>query len=558
MEIPKHLKQEQFAAGETIIHEGDKGDACYLICSGQVGVVSSDLIGQDAPLATFGPGDLFGEIALVIDGLRTATVVALEPVLAYVLYRSDFTQMEQSLTAFGASMRQHVDLLAIDAFLVNASPFANLPRDTIRQLAGKLSQEQMPVGEIIISQGDEGDKFYLVRRGRVEVLKDNHRVQILESGDCFGEVALLAKVKRTATVRVLEDTELLSLNQDQFTEVVGQYETLQQRFAEFIRIRVGNALARTVAAADPLNTLMPELPGDQRRRYWWFLIGGVAAFAVLSWVATTTKLRVFVRAALVIGSFIGPIVYVIYLAETHLLPDKPLNLVITFLLAAAIGIPLAYVVETWLGVRHGALESSLLVGVIEETAKVVGVVWLLRRATARFQMDGVIYGAAAGMGFAAFETALYGWFRVDDVSTLFSVLWLRAVLSPFGHGTWTAIICAAIWRQRESGAPLWDFHTAGAFALSVGLHTVWDWQPVDGILLIGLLLAVGLVGLEVLRTIVGRANRAVLASVVALNPDLGQAGEQGVRTRCRRCGQMSLPGTRYCPRCANALRVGSS
>lgn len=48
-----------------------------------------------------------------------------------------------------------------------------------------------------------------------------------------------------------------------------------------------------------------------------------------------------------------------------------------------------------------------MVGPIEEAAKILGVAWLLRRSTSRFQMDGVIYGAAAGMGFAAFESVIY-------------------------------------------------------------------------------------------------------------------------------------------------------
>lgn len=55
-------------------------------------------------------------------------------------------------------------------------------------------------------------------------------------------------------------------------------------------------------------------------------------------------------------------------------------------------------------------------------------------------MDAVVFGAAAGMGFAAVENMIYGWafFGTGETGSMLAVLWLRALLSPFGHGTWTA------------------------------------------------------------------------------------------------------------------------
>ena len=552
------LQPAAFGEGETIIREGDLGDCCYIIGSGAAGVISRDLIGQQVTLAPFGPGAHFGEVALVTDGRRTATVRALEPVVAYLLRRDDFVRLEQSCPAFVARMRKYVDVLAVDTVLRKASPFAHLPDETLRRLAGQLRSERAHTGDVIIRQGDMGDRFYLVRTGRAEVLRDGRQVQVLEVGDCFGEVALLTAEKRTATVRALEATELLSLAKPEFDALVQEHAALRRQFGEFIRIRVGDALARSVATADPLSTLMPDLSGHRRKRYWWMLLAGVGLFAGLSVLAASTLSAPLVYAALIVGSFVGPVVYVTYLAESHLLPDRPLNLAITFLLAAALGIPLAIVLEGWLGARHGALGSSFLVGVIEEAAKVVGVTWLLRRSTSRFQMDGVVYGAAAGMGFAAFENILYGLQQAQAVRSLLSTLWLRSLLSPFGHGTWTAIICGAIWRQKGSGRPFWDLGTFGAFALSVGLHTLWDWQPVQGMLLIVWLLLVGVVGLVALREMLDRASQEALEAVVALNPEVANMNAEAFQSTCRVCGQASPPGTHYCVRCGAALRGHSA
>jgi RsiW-degrading membrane proteinase PrsW (M82 family) len=68
--------------------------------------------------------------------------------------------------------------------------------------------------------------------------------------------------------------------------------------------------------------------------------------------------------------------------------------------------------------------------------------------SASVRLDGVIFGAAAGMGFAAIEIGLYALARVETVGVLLGVLWFRALLSPFTHATWTAIVCATIWRAR--------------------------------------------------------------------------------------------------------------
>lgn len=87
------------------------------------------------------------------------------------------------------------------------------------------------------------------------------------------------------------------------------------------------------------------------------------------------------------------------------------------------------------------------------------------------------------------------------MGTLLSTLRFRTLLSPFGHGTWTAIIAAAIWRQKSAGASWLNWRVALAFAISVILHALWDWQPVEGFWLLVWLLVIGLVGLEILRSV---------------------------------------------------------
>src|SRR5262249_39989678 len=157
------------------------------------------------------------------------------------------------------------------------------------------------------------------------------------------------------------------------------------------------------------------------------------------------------------------------LSETGIVSDRPLTIAVTFGLGAVLGLPLAYLAERQLHLTGGALGPALLIGAIEEIANLLGVVWLLRRTTARFQMDGVIFGAAAGMGFAAFETMLFGFERLEQAGAVLAMLWIRAVLAPLGHGTWTAIVSGTVWRQKTARGVRIDGPVLLALGAAIGL-----------------------------------------------------------------------------------------
>ncbi len=260
-------------------------------------------------------------------------------------------------------------------------------------------------------------------------------------------------------------------------------------------------------------------------------------------------------AVLAIGSFIGPIVFVQYLAESNILSERPRELACTALLAAGLGLPLAIIVQQHSGLLPGSLLPAVLIALIEEPAKLLGVLWILGQPSLRFRMDGLIYGAAAGMGFAAFETALYGLARVDFVAALLGTLWLRALLSPFTHGTWTAIVAATIVRQHSAGQAHGVPRVVGAFGCAVILHSLWNWRPVDFPLSLVWLLLVGGASVMLLRAVLQQASREETSSVLALAPEVRDLPPgTGGRLKCVGCGRVAPAGVHYCPRCGLALR----
>jgi RsiW-degrading membrane proteinase PrsW (M82 family) len=377
-------------------------------------------------------------------------------------------------------------------------------------------------------------------------------VQELASGDYFGEMALLLDQPRNATVRAREDSELLALRRPAFVELVRDHPQLRAHFNEMMRARG----AIVTPDGDVQLTTPPEivLP-TERRPFWIALALGLGLFFALSDATRVSSAPALAFLTLIVGALVGPVSYVVYLASTNVLTWQPRRIAITFAIAA-LAVPLTARIEFAIGTLGTGLPGALTAAAVEEPAKVLIIVWLLRRPEMRFQMDGVIFGAAAGMGFSAFESLNYGFLNMSSMSLMLGILWFRAMLSPFTHGTWTAIICAVIWRVKGTGLPRWDWRVLAAFAVSIGLHVAWDWAPVRFPLQY-YYMGVGVVGLAILGLLVRGARRQQGSAVVALNPELLSRARisQHAPVACLRCGQMAPSGAHFCPRCGVALRL---
>jgi putative peptide zinc metalloprotease protein len=91
--LAARLERLEVSTGDTIIRRGEAGEECYVLRSGRVEVLTSGARGDERILATLDPGSLFGEAALLTDGLRNATVRALKPSTLLVLRRTDLLEV---------------------------------------------------------------------------------------------------------------------------------------------------------------------------------------------------------------------------------------------------------------------------------------------------------------------------------------------------------------------------------------------------------------------------------------------------------------------------------
>jgi RsiW-degrading membrane proteinase PrsW (M82 family) len=209
------------------------------------------------------------------------------------------------------------------------------------------------------------------------------------------------------------------------------------------------------------------------------LIGGAVLFIGTEQALTVTNNPNFFPTVLLLGAFTVPIAFVVYFYEHVRDHDiSPVQLTVCFTVGGVVGLLAAGFLE-YGTLRNASIFGLVGVGFIEEAAKMIFPIGMYIAWRYRHEADGLLFGIAAGMGFAALETMGYGLVGFiqskGDINTLIQVLVIRGFLSPAGHAAWTGFLCAVLWRERERrGRVAINWPVIGAYLLAVALHIVWD------------------------------------------------------------------------------------
>uniref|UniRef100_A0AC34QJH7 cGMP-dependent protein kinase n=1 Tax=Panagrolaimus sp. JU765 TaxID=591449 RepID=A0AC34QJH7_9BILA len=229
IELVECMFEMRARAGQWVIQEGEHGDRLFVVAEGTLQVSREGII-----LSNIGPGTVMGELAILYNCTRTASIQAVTDVTLWVLDRSIFQMITMRL-----GMERHSQLMN---FLNKVSIFENLSEDRISKMADVMDQDYYAGGHYIIREGEKGDTFFVINSGQVRVTQsiegenEPREIRILKQGDFFGEKALLGEEVRTANVIAMNPgVEVLTLDRESFLKLIGDLEALKRDYGDSAR-----------------------------------------------------------------------------------------------------------------------------------------------------------------------------------------------------------------------------------------------------------------------------------------------------------------------------------
>jgi CRP-like cAMP-binding protein len=229
--------------GAMVIKEGEPGSSFYFLAGGEVRVYATDALGSQAALARLHEGSLFGEMALVSQQPRSASVQVVGEADLLEITREALAGIAGALAQVAAALDRFTRERLLKNLVATSPLFRPFSRVQQLDLLRRFTSHDAATGTVIIREGDEGRGLFLVLSGEVEVTKrDELGVEVpistLKSGDVFGEIALVRGVPSTATVGAARQSTVLFLGRDYFVRLIEAVPEVREYFEQLSDDRV--------------------------------------------------------------------------------------------------------------------------------------------------------------------------------------------------------------------------------------------------------------------------------------------------------------------------------
>lgn len=236
----KHLDEEQYndvvnamaekkvLKGDEVIKQGGIGDYFYVVETGSLDVLVARNGNPPVKVTDYGPGGSFGELALMYNAPRAATVVATSDCVLWALDRITFRRILMENTSRKRRM--------YESFLEEVPLFHSLEAYERHKIADALESVTFNDGEVVIRQGAVGESFYIIESGDAKVTQADdtgkvHELPSLTKGDYFGELALLTEKPRVATITAKGKLKVATMNKRAFVRLLGPVVDILKRNA---------------------------------------------------------------------------------------------------------------------------------------------------------------------------------------------------------------------------------------------------------------------------------------------------------------------------------------
>ena len=202
------MKQYSVASNQIIFRQNQPGNNFFIVSSGML-----EVLVNDSRINTLSEGVGFGELALMHDTPRTATVRTLTSSVLWGLDRSTFKKVIEDINALNYQENK--------AFIESVSVFAILKPDQIEALVGSVRTLNFNSGQVIVKEGDIGDLLFIIKDGVVSCTRQNTEVRKFLKGEYFGEQALLYHSPRIATCTAVTAVRCLSIDSESLASALG-------------------------------------------------------------------------------------------------------------------------------------------------------------------------------------------------------------------------------------------------------------------------------------------------------------------------------------------------
>ncbi|CAK9063405.1 cAMP-dependent protein kinase type I regulatory subunit (DRI class I to class IV) [Durusdinium trenchii] len=216
------MEVQEFRPGQQVCQQDAQGDCAYVILSGSVSVFKERAHEERIFVRSLGAGSFFGEGSMLWRTPRTRSVYMDErgPATLGILYREAYHDLVVRSEIKERSRRED--------YLRRAPVLETLSDEQIAQIADALQTEQYDPDEDIVTQGERGDKLYVILEGTCVVtvktgtagdidIQEHRRIH---AGDMFGEKALLENTRRSASVTAVTHVEVLFLKRAAFERML--------------------------------------------------------------------------------------------------------------------------------------------------------------------------------------------------------------------------------------------------------------------------------------------------------------------------------------------------
>lgn len=245
--LANRTTMQRFSLGETIIEEGGEGRFAWLVFSGRVRVLKRSDSGRQVTLGTQTVGEIFGEQSILTDSPRSASVRAAEDVVLFRIDRIDFLELLDG----SQNLRQYFDQFmherAVRDFLRTQTFLEKLRARDVISLLDQFQPRDFSAGEVVIRESASADVMYIVREGRLKVVRGAGENEVLlgclSDGDFFGERALLTDEPRSASVVAETATRCFALSRQHFDGLLETSPAIREQLTErFSRYDASNDL----------------------------------------------------------------------------------------------------------------------------------------------------------------------------------------------------------------------------------------------------------------------------------------------------------------------------